>query len=76
MSRRKPRQEPARCSCSNPVDTPEWTSKRGRRAGLTTRAGAEHGNLFTHRGGCIHSELSLTTRPLAKRQTVARLRLQ
>ncbi|MDB4876448.1 MAG: hypothetical protein JWM41_2894 [Gemmatimonadetes bacterium] len=37
---------------------------------------ADHGDVFAHRGGCIHSELSLTTKPRREPVTVERLRLQ
>lgn len=77
MSRkRKPRQEPARCSCFHTTDTPEWSNKRGRHAGMTTRGGANHGNPFTHKDGCIHSELSLTTKSAKNRNVVPRIRLK
>jgi hypothetical protein len=37
---------------------------------------ADHGDVFRHVGGCIHSELSNTTKAPKKERTVQRLRLQ
>lgn len=74
MTRRKRREEPQRCSCAHAVDTPEWQGKRGRRAGLTGQGAAGHGNPFTHKDGCIHSELQHTTRPRLKAKGATRLR--
>jgi hypothetical protein len=79
MSRRrrfKQESEPACCSCNHVTDTPEWHGKKGSGAGLRTNRGAGHGNPFTRRDGCIHSELQHTTRSVAKKLTVKRLRLQ
>ena len=78
MSRRrryKQDPEPTKCRCMHVADTPEWSTKRGRHAGLTGRGAAAHGNPFTHEKGCIHSELQHTTQPVAKKPTVKRLRL-
>jgi len=75
MPRRKPRQEPTRCKCAHVADTPEYRGPRGRRAGLTGKGGAAHGNPFAHTGGCIHSELSHTTKATKNRNVVPRLRL-
>ncbi len=80
MSRRrrfKQNPEPQRCPCSHVADTPEFQGADGRRrAGLTGRGGAHHGNPFTHKDGCIHSELQHTTRPAPKKLGAKRLRLQ
>lgn len=72
---RKRELEPGRCSCAHIADTPEWHGSRTSGAGLTGRHAANHGNVFTKKGGCIHSELRRTTRAVDKVLTVMRIRL-
>ena len=64
---RKREQEPARCKCEGGKDSAREHKKPGAKA-------ADHGNIFKHKGACIHSELSVTTTPRPKQQTVMRIR--
>lgn len=67
--KRARRQEPMRCRCEPGADAAQQHGKPGAKA-------ADHGNPFTLTGNCIHSDLQHTTRPLARRTTVKRLRLR
>lgn len=69
MRRRTHRDVPARCSC---MGGPNRAAEHSR-PGKTT---ADHGDVFAHRGGCIHSELSHTTTARKPPRGVERLRLQ
>lgn len=73
MRRRPPTPQRARCSCMHVADTPEWHGARNSGAGLTGRGGADHGNPFSHRGNCVHSTLSDTTRAIRRPTMVRRV---
>lgn len=64
---RKRAQEPARCSCEGGSDQAKEHARPGSKA-------ADHGNVFTHKGACIHSQLSQTTQRTPKTITVKRIR--
>lgn len=74
MSRRrhyKQHPEPARCKCEGGAD-------RAPEHGKPRKKAADHGDPYGPRPKkpCIHSELLLTTAPLAKKHGVARIRLR
>jgi hypothetical protein len=60
--------EPTRCSCEPGANAHEKHGRPGNKA-------ADHGNPFTHKKSCIHSELQHTTRAAPKTAKVKRLRL-
>lgn len=77
MRRRTHRAQPnPRCSCVRVTDTPEWHGAHSSGSGLSTRSAAQHGDVFAHTGGCMHSELSLTTKPRRKLPGVRVIKLQ
>lgn len=68
MKRRTHREQSARCKCMGGPDR----AKEHAKPGVSV---AEHGNVWTHTGACIHSELSNTTKAERKQPTVQRLRI-
>lgn len=68
MRRPRYRDQPSWCPCMHATDTAEWHGTRRSGAGLVSRTAL-------HLSTCVHSELTQTTRPLAKRRTVRRLTL-
>lgn len=77
MRRRTHREQPhGRCRCVHVTETPEWHGAHSSGSGISTKNGAQHGDVFSHRGACIHSELSFTTQPRRMGQTVNRIILR
>lgn len=69
MTRPRYREQPMRCECMHVADTPEWHGSVRSGAGLSGHSTP------VHLAACVHSELRLTTTPLAKRRSVRRLTL-
>lgn len=75
MKRKAPTEQPARCHCNRHVDTPAWVGARRTGSGLGAHGAPAHGNPFTHKDGCVHSDLQRTTRAKHRKQAVRRVRL-
>ncbi len=69
MRKRTHRQQSARCSCMSGANAHREHVRPGKSV-------ADHGNPFTGKKGCIHSELHHTTRDRKKQTAVKRLRFQ